>query len=379
MMAARGKLRVLMTADTLGGVWTYAMGLARATRGAGVEYTIATMGPGPTDDQLEEASRLSNVRLETSSYKLEWMPEPWADVDAAGEWLLGLERRERPDVVHLNGFCHGAQPWRAPVLSVGHSCCLSWWRAVKGEKPPAMWDEYRGRVQRGIDGAAAFVAPSAAMLDEFRLLYGPLPRGGAIYNGARTGAPVRVAKEPMILAAGRVWDEAKNIRALEHIAPRLPWPVLVAGPAEWPIGDAEVRATHTVGLVPLGRLSRRRLAGLLARAAVYAHPARYEPFGLLPLEAALAGCALVLGDIPSLREIWFDAAAYAQPGDEEHLEAVLRGLIAHPRRRAVLAAAARRRARRYSLKRMGRAYTALYWGMLTGKAERTAAISAASV
>ncbi len=31
-------------------------------------------------------------------------------------------------------------------------------------------------------------------------------------------------------------------------------------------------------------------------------PARYEPFGLSVLEAALSGCALVLGDIPSLRE-----------------------------------------------------------------------------
>ena len=37
---------------------------------------------------------------------------------------FGLERRLRPDVVHLNGYTHGALPWRAPVLVVGHSCVL---------------------------------------------------------------------------------------------------------------------------------------------------------------------------------------------------------------------------------------------------------------
>ena len=57
----------------------------------------------------------------------------------------------------------------------------------------------------------------------------------------------------------------------------------------------------------LGSLSPRALAAWLARAAIYCLPARYEPFGLSVLEAALSGCALVLGDIPSLREIWDDA------------------------------------------------------------------------
>ncbi len=39
----------------------------------------------------------------------------------------------------------------------------------------------------------------------------------------------------------------------------------------------------------------------------------YEPFGLSVLEAALSGCALVLGDIPSLRENWDGAADFAEP------------------------------------------------------------------
>jgi glycogen synthase len=53
-----------------------------------------------------------------------------------------------------------------------------------------------------------------------------------------------------------------------------------------------------------------------ARASIYALPARYEPFGLSALEAALSGCALILGDIPSLREVWLEAAPYVSPDDE---------------------------------------------------------------
>jgi hypothetical protein len=54
----------------------------------------------------------------------------------------------------------------------------------------------------------------------------------------------------------------------------------------------------------LGPLEASELAGWMHRAAIYALPARYEPFGLSALEAAQAGCALVLGDLSSLREVW---------------------------------------------------------------------------
>ena len=121
-------------------------------------------------------------------------------------------------------------------------------------------------------------------------------------RAALTAAPV--VKEPFILAVGRLWDEAKNVAALERVAPRLGWPVSVAGEEAHP-GGGQVRPGH---VRRLGRLAPEALAPWFARASIYALPARYEPFGLSALEAALAGCALVLGDIPSLREVWGDAA-----------------------------------------------------------------------
>ena len=46
-----------------------------------------------------------------------------------------------------------------------------------------------------------------------------------------------------------------------------------------------------------GQLTTAEVRNVINTASIYALPARYEPFGLSILEAALSGCALVLGDI----------------------------------------------------------------------------------
>ena len=86
------------------------------------------------------------------------------------------------------------------------------------------------------------------------------------------------------------------------------------------------------------------MARHLGSAAIFAAPARYEPFGLAILEAAAAGCALVLGDISSLRENWGGAALFVDPEDPPALQRRHHALIADPEERTRLAAAARDRA-----------------------------------
>src|SRR3954470_9267438 len=174
---------VLMTADAVGGVWTYALDLSRALAARGVRVAIAVLGPPPSPAQRAEAAALPNVTLYEHGGRLEWMDEPWQDVAAAGEWLLALERQLRPDVVHLNGYAHGALPWSAPVVMVGHSCVLSWWRAVRGEDAPDRFDRYARQVARGLAAAHVVVAPSRAMLASLQAHYGQLPRTRVIPNG----------------------------------------------------------------------------------------------------------------------------------------------------------------------------------------------------
>jgi glycosyltransferase involved in cell wall biosynthesis len=365
MAAGAMPRRIMLTADTVGGVWTYAAELARALDARGIEVALATMGAPLRRDQWRDLAGARNIAVHEGGYALEWMPEPWADVDAAGEWLLELERTVQPDVVHLNQFSFGALPWRAPRLVVGHSCVCSWWRAVHGTDAPAEWDGYRRRVRVGLAQADLVVAPTRAMLAALDQHYGPLPPALAIPN-ARDPRPFRPArKDELILAVGRLWDEAKNVAALAQVAAHLPWPVYLAGEMRAP-GNAAARtgSDSFSGARLLGRLPAGTLARWMRRAAIYALPARYEPFGLSVLEAALARCALVLGDLPSLRELWTGAALFVPPNDPDTLRAALRTLMLRQDLRAELADAAYRRAQEFSVERFAGAYLDAYATLL---------------
>ena len=126
------------------------------------------------------------------------------------------------------------------------------------------------------------------------------------------------------------------------------------------------------GLIELGRLDPEALARWYARASIFVLPARYEPFGLSVLEAALAGCALVLGDIPSLREIWTDAAIFVPPDDRVKLRAALRMLIQDSALRDRFAQRARARASSLTSERMGQQYLQLYKTLLSRRSQTVA-------
>src|SRR4051794_33947198 len=222
-------MRVLMTVDAVGGVWGYALELAAGLAARGVEVELAAMGPAPGKDQLLELSRSGAAGFRHGEFALEWEDDPWPQVERAGEWLLETAAELAPDVVHLNGYVHGALPWDAPVLVAGHSCVLSWHAAVRGRLPGCEADAYREAVGRGIRAAAALVAPTSAMLGELERLYGRRYDNLVIPNGRDAAAFPPRAKEPFVAGSGRLWDEAKNLAALDRAAASLPWPVLLAG------------------------------------------------------------------------------------------------------------------------------------------------------
>ena len=337
-----------MTADTVGGVWTYCVELAHALD---AEVHLATMGRPLSPAQRAEAEVFAAVH--ESTYPLEWQDDPWPGVDAAGEWLLALERSLRPDLVHLNGYAHAALPWQAPTVVVAHSDVVSWWRAVHGGEPGPEWDAYRARVAAGLRAAGRVVAPTVTVADDLARSF-DVHDVVVVPNCRRADVVAPGQKEPMVLAAGRVWDVAKGIDALVRVAPTLPGRVVVAG--EGDAGSAAVQA--------LGQLDFRDLAALLARAAVFASPARYEPFGLGILEAGLAACALVLSDLPSLREVWGEAATYVR--DDTSLVRELALLLTDPALAAARGAAARERALSYSPARTAAGYLDVYRSLPVG-------------
>ena len=355
--------KVLMTADTVGGVWTYAIELCRALSSYDIQVALATMGQPLSAVQQQEARALNNVKIFESGFRLEWMDEPWDETARAGDWLLKVRDSFQPDLVHLNGYVHGTLPWNLPLLIAGHSCVFSWWQSVHGDFPPAHWNRYRVEVTRGLQTATRVVAPTNTMMDSLNRLYGPLPSTGVIPNG-RDPDHFRVGKKlPMILSAGRLWDPAKNVETLVGIAERLPWPLYLAGENRFESRSTNVSSKNGAPArcpTYLGHLPFKELADRMAQASIFVMPARYEPFGFTILEAAFSGCALVLGDIPSLRENWDGAAIFVNAGDRTQIQEVLEELIRDSQYLLDLGKHARDRAAQFTADRMAAGYVETY-------------------
>jgi len=177
------------------------------------------------------------------------------------------------------------------------------------------------------------------------------------------------AKQPVVLAAGRVWDKAKNFTALTAVASRLDWPVRIVGPYH-----REGRRDPATGCELLGELSRQELLREMKMASIFVSPALYEPFGLSVLEAATAGCALLLSDIPTFRELWDGAALFFNPRDADELTERLRLLRADEVQRARLQRRAFGRARQYPLRATIEAYGSLYAASVANRADRSTAL-----
>ncbi len=348
--------KILMTADAVGGVWQYSVDLIRGL-GDSAEVLLVTFGPRPLEEQKRQLATCRHVQLRESGYALEWMSDPWRDVDAAGQWLLSIQSEFNADVIHLNGYAHAALPWEMPVLLVAHSCVYSWWRAVHHCAPDSQWKEYYRRVANGLSLSNAVVAPSRFMAHELEREYSvPSEKIQVVYNFSAASCASAAAKEPFCLAAGRLWDEAKNLSVLAQIAPHLRWPIYLAGDQRGP--ETPVVVPHALHV--LGHLPHAELLGYMARAGIFLHPALYEPFGLSVLEAARCGCCLVLADIPSFRELWSESAVLIDTRKPENWVREVNKLIADPQEVSRLGDAARKYAVRYSEENSIAAYRSLY-------------------
>jgi glycosyltransferase involved in cell wall biosynthesis len=344
--------RVLMTTDAVGGVWTYSLELARGLSEAGVEVMLAVIGPPPNDAQRDAAIAIPGLVLVVPGLELEWGDPVGPLNPVQRQRLAALTREFEPDLVHCNGFREAAAGFRAPVVAVAHSCVRTWWRACRGDELPSDWSAYADGVRTGLAAASVVVAPSVAFGSAFDAAWDHGKRCRVIRNGLDIASSEPGQVRSGILAAGRLRDEAKNVALLASVAHELPWPIRLAG---------EAPPEHTPWPVEwLGVLPRDQLLADMHQTAIFAAPARYEPFGLAILEAAASGCALILGRIPTLVELWANAAHFVPVGDGDALRRSLLGLIGDPAALQRAQAAARRRARAYSRRQMVDAYLGLY-------------------
>src|SRR3954452_23366617 len=230
-MIPSAPIKVLMTTDAVGGVWTYSTGLASELATAGMEVHLVTMGPPPRAEK-RAMLRDSRVRLIESPLALEWQDADGDDLQNARRFLEDLEDVIQPDIVHLNSFREATFDWLAPVVVVAAACVNSWGLACEDTEwlSESKWRHYTRAVAAGLDKAPAWVAPTQAFHDVILDLYRPSSPGLVIRNGMAPTVPFAGSKRRLILAAGRMWDAAKNVSALASASKRLDWPVFVAGP-----------------------------------------------------------------------------------------------------------------------------------------------------
>ena len=341
--------RILLTTDAVGGVWRYSMELARgfAARGASIE--LAVLGPPPDPEQQREAADIPNLRVIVTGLPLDWLAATPDDIARSADALAGMASRLAVHTVQVHApALVGHTAWPVPVIAMAHSCVATWWQAVRAAPLPAdlAWREAATAI--GITRADAVIAPSASFADALRTQYKARRPIEIILNGRTPGQAVQTERRPQALAVGRLWDEAKNLAVLDAAAAKSRWPILAGGPIMGPNGGS-VEARH---LKMRGPLDAAALANEYARSAIFVSSAYYEPFGLAVLEAAQAGCALVLSDIPTFRELWAGAAILVPPDAPDQFAEAIENLLSDPEIRGRQAAKALRRAGAFNVQQM---------------------------
>jgi glycosyltransferase involved in cell wall biosynthesis len=353
-------MRILMTTDTVGGVWTFTQELATGLLGIGCAVCLVNIGEPASRGRQEWCDETShewghNFLYETVNAPLEWMQNNEGAYRDGAPRLLQLAKEFGAELLHTNQFCFGALPIDIPRIVTAHSDVFSWADACRnGAIEKSDWlSRYSALVSKGMRDADAIVAPTqwmaASLSGHFPLSRKPdvIPNGRTLMR-ARDGS-----RKLQAITAGRLWDEAKNIAMLAEVAS--PFPLFVAGDTQH--GPASMTAPSG-NMTLLGPLNAEDLLALFGESAVYICTSKYEPFGLAPLEAALCGCAVLAYDIPSLREVWDSGAVYFD--DAPSLTALLHELHDTPHRLKVARQASMSRAGIFTAERMSDAYYHLF-------------------
>ncbi len=253
--------RVLITLDAVGGVWRYAIDVARGLQAQGVACLLVGFGPEPDAAQRAECGR---DELIWTHEPLDWMVSEGVALDEGTGMLASLAREWKADVLHLNlpsqacGLAEGC-----PVVVASHSCVPTWWRAVQGSRS----SEARGHgkssaIRPGSSAPMRLLCPAKATVRRWTRFIGAMPRFHVIHNASSVEA-ADAPKDKVVLSVGRWWDPGKNGAVLDEAAATIPWPVILAGPLTGPTGqNITFRNARTPGALP-----HRDVLALMRRSA----------------------------------------------------------------------------------------------------------------
>ena len=329
--------------------WLTARSTGGIEPGAIVYHAPSTVfqAPGGGENQLvQTAQHLEALGLEIRLFNA------WTDRlrDARLVHLFGMSREglELARVARAQGVGVVLSPicWiepRAIAAQASNPLAGAWRLAKWGLKSAApAWPTWRRAL---LKIAHAVLPNSRAEARQLVRLFGadprtmhPVPNGVSPRFADADQALFRAqfGASAFVLYVGRI-EPRKNVLALAKAARALRLPLVLIGDA--PPGFESYRMTclNAAGgdttWIPGVAHDDPLLASAYAAARVFALPSWFETPGLAALEAALAGCAVVLTPNGSTREYFGDRVVYASPGRPSELrDALMRAWVggAHP-------------------------------------------------
>ena len=351
----------------VGGLGRHVHHLATALAAEGHEVVVLNRRPTGTDpsthpstDEVSQGVRV--VAAAQDPHEFDFFRDMMAWTLAMGHSMIraGLSLGFRPDVVHAHDWLVAhpavalAEFFDVPLVSTIHATEAgrhSGWVSGALSRQVHALESWLARESDSL------IACSASMRDEITELFGPglaqiqvIPNGiltaqwPFAHRAPRTGRPAR------LVYVGRLEYE-KGVQDLLAALPRIrrthPGTTLtIAGEGtqrDWL--EAEARRYRVLKATTFaGQLDHSGLLALLHDADAIVLPSRYEPFGIVALEAAAAGTPLVTSTAGGLGEAAIDdetGKSFA-PGDVAGLASGVRAVLDDPtaaQRRAIAARA----------------------------------------
>lgn len=387
-----------------GGLGRHVEALTEAQREAGLDVGVLTCrddvtgATAPMPPAHELAGPRTGGGLEVVRVGL---GRAWTDVvtdaaawqDALVETSLADASGGTPQILHAHDWMVAdaaarlaralGVPWVLTVHATEHG-------RRQGRLDQPMHRAVHAAERRAVAGADRVIVCSRAMRAEVTDRLGADPSSVLVVPGAVDAAAWSPTDDalgdarrrwrshdgPLVAAAGRLeWEKGFTtlLRALPAVRARHPWlRTVVAGTGSYrPTLVALVTslglATGPGGPVHLpGRLDQPELAALMAVADVVVVPSRYEPFGLVALEAMAAGTCVVVTATGGLAEQVEDdvTGRVTGVGDVDGLAATLVDLLADRELRHRLAQAGREAARQHPWSVVAERTLAVYRSLL---------------
>ena len=359
------------TRSTFAGVRRHVVDLILGLRELGVRQSLV-FAPDDADQGFWDGlAQMEALGISTHSVSIPRQLSPAKDF-AAGRELRRLIRHLRPRMLHLHSSKAGGIG-RLAALGIAHLPVVY---------SPHASAAHLGRVYADLERLLGrlrtdrVVAVSRSERRELARLGYVSPQklvdvecgieAEQVRRAAAESLPLTLSGGPLVVAVGRL-SEQKNplllVRAAASVARRVPEAHFV-----W-VGDGELRGEVEQAIATVGLQDRWTITGwlanpysILARAAVFVLPSRYESFGYVTLEAMVLGRPVIASDVAGSRDLVVDGETgrLVPEGDTEALADAMTEVLRSPSEAIRLGAAGSDRSAIFSRDRMARSMLDVY-------------------